>query len=282
MRSSPVASTSVRSATADSDSTVNVGPVSPPHAAIRTAAVRRIAPPRPRSRSGITKKLGICALNGRCSVVLGFGAAAFDHAVLCEPALGVNRRHTARSRCRDGLPVHVVLGISTRKDPRDAGVGRVALRFDVTLRIHLQPTLEHLRVGLMTDCNKERLDRELRVLACLHVANTTPSTSSPPSTSTTCEFQTNSIFSLAKARSCIILDARSSSLRCTTYTLEANRVRKSASSIAVSPPPTMTTSSSRKNAPSQVAHADTPRPSRRRSFSSPRYLADAPVEMITV
>src|SRR5690625_2754238 len=171
MRSSPVASTSVRSATADSDSTVNVGPVSPPHAAIRNAAVRRIAPPRPRRRSGITKKLGICALNGRCSVVLGFGAAAFDHAVLCEPALGVNRRHTARSRRRDGLPVNVVLGISTRKDARNAGVGRVALRFDVTLRIHLQPPFEHLRGGLMTDCNEERLNRELRVLACLHVAN---------------------------------------------------------------------------------------------------------------
>src|SRR5690625_1782000 len=171
MRSSPVASTSVRSATAGSVSTVNVGPVSPPQAAIRDAVARRIAPARTRRRSGITKKLGICALNGRCSVVLGFGAATFDHAVLREPALGVNRRHTARSRCRDGLPVHVVLGISTRKDARDAGVGRVALRFDVTLRIHLQPSLEHLRVGLMTDCNKERLNRELRVLACLHVAN---------------------------------------------------------------------------------------------------------------
>ena len=52
--------------------------------------------------------------------------------------------------------------------------------------------------------------------------------------------------------------ARSSSRRCTTVTLVANLVRKVASSMAVSPPPTTSTSLSLKKKPSQVAHADTP------------------------
>ena len=43
-----------------------------------------------------------------------------------------------------------------------------------------------------------------------------------------------------------------------TVTLEAKRVRKVASSIAVSPPPTTATSLPRKKKPSQVAQAETP------------------------
>ena len=58
----------------------------------------------------------------------------------------------------------------------------------------------------------------------------------------------------------MILEARSSSRRWTTVTLLAKRVRKVASSIAESPPPTTTMSWSRKKKPSQVAQADTPRP----------------------
>ena len=46
------------------------------------------------------------------------------------------------------------------------------------------------------------------------------------------------IFGFARALSCMIFDARSVSRRCTTVTLLANRVRKTASSIAESPPPT--------------------------------------------
>ena len=43
----------------------------------------------------------------------------------------------------------------------------------------------------------------------------------------------------------------------------------------------MAISSPRKNAPSHVAHAETPRPSSRFSLSSPRYLALAPVATMT-
>jgi hypothetical protein len=44
----------------------------------------------------------------------------------------------------------------------------------------------------------------------------------------------------------MIFEARSASRRCTTFTFDANLVRKVASSIAVSPPPTTRTSFSLK------------------------------------
>ena len=62
------------------------------------------------------------------------------------------------------------------------------------------------------------------------------------------------------ARSSMICDARNSSRRWTSVTFVANFVRKIASSIAESPPPTTTTCLSRKKAPSQVAQDETPRP----------------------
>ena len=71
-------------------------------------------------------------------------------------------------------------------------------------------------------------------------------------------FHTNSIFGFRCARSCMIFEARSSSRRWSTFTLVANLVRKVASSMAVSPPPTTATSLPLKKKPSQVAQADTP------------------------
>ena len=96
----------------------------------------------------------------------------------------------------------------------------------------------------------------------------TPLTRVSPWIATTSEFQAKPILSFAKARSCMTLDARSWSRRWTIVTERAKRVRKVASSIAVSPPPTTTMSWSRKKNPSQVAHHETPRPDNR--FSSGR------------
>src|SRR5215468_3777113 len=67
-----------------------------------------------------------------------------------------------------------------------------------------------------------------------------------------------SILGFARARCCMILLARNWSRRCSRCTLEAYLVRKSASSIAVSPPPTTATSLPRKKKPSQVAQPLTP------------------------
>ena len=106
------------------------------------------------------------------------------------------------------------------------------------------------------------------------------SASSPRHSSTTYP-SSQAIFGLARARSIITFEARSSSRRCTIVTLEANFVRKLASSIAESPPPTTTISCSRKNAPSQTAQYETPRPCRRASDSRPIWRAVAPVATIT-
>ena len=78
----------------------------------------------------------------------------------------------------------------------------------------------------------------------------------------------------------MIFDARSSSRRCTSVTLVANFVRKIASSIAESPPPTTAMGFSRKKNPSHVAQVLTPCPSRRCSAPRPSMRADAPVVMI--
>ena len=72
------------------------------------------------------------------------------------------------------------------------------------------------------------------------------------------EFQRNSILGLARARSCMIREARNSSRRWITVTLEAKRVKKMASSMAESPPPATAMCWSRKKKPSQVAQVDTP------------------------
>ena len=57
--------------------------------------------------------------------------------------------------------------------------------------------------------------------------------------------------------------------------------RYSASSTAVLPPPMTATSWLLKKKPSQVAHAETPRPMNASSVGRPRYFADAPVAMIS-
>ena len=109
----------------------------------------------------------------------------------------------------------------------------------------------------------------------------TPVTEDSPNTSTTSVSQMNLIFSFRNARSCMIRLARSVERRCTIVTDRANRVRKVASSIAVSPPPTTTMSWSRKKKPSQVAHHDTPRPASRSSPGMPTFLYAEPVAMTT-
>ena len=94
-------------------------------------------------------------------------------------------------------------------------------------------------------------------------------------------FQRNSIFGLANGRSCMILEARSSSRRCTIVTVSANLVRNVASSRAESPPPTTAMSWSRKKKPSQVAHVDRPWPISRASAARPSISDCAPVATMT-
>src|SRR5690606_39374613 len=72
--------------------------------------------------------------------------------------------------------------------------------------------------------------------------------------------------------SCMIFEARSSSRRCTNTTSDANFVRKFASSIAESPPPTTMIFLPRKKKPSHVAQVLTPRSEERRAGKEGRSL----------
>src|SRR5437773_6106122 len=90
------------------------------------------------------------------------------------------------------------------------------------------------------------------------------------------------IFGIPVALYCIILLARSASLLWTTVTLFVMFARNVASSIAVSPPPTVTTSFPLKKNPSQVAQLETPRPLNFVSDGSPSHFAFAPVAIIAV
>src|SRR5438309_1184762 len=114
------------------------------------------------------------------------------------------------------------------------------------------------------------------------LCNWTPVTLSSPVISLTAESHTKWIFGFAVALSCIILLARNVSLRWTTVTLFVMFARKFASSIAVSPPPTVTTSFPLKKNPSQVAQLETPFPLNLVSDGSPSHLAFAPVAMTTL
>src|SRR3972149_4296740 len=108
-----------------------------------------------------------------------------------------------------------------------------------------------------------------------------PVTTSSPNTSAISLFQRTSILGWASARSCMILLPRNCSRRWTSVTWLAKRVRKVASSRAVSPPPTTATCLPRKKKPSQVAQALTPRPRRRVLLSRPSQSAEAPVATMT-
>ncbi len=79
----------------------------------------------------------------------------------------------------------------------------------------------------------------------------------------------------------MIFEARSSSRRWTIVTFEANLVRKVASSMAESPPPTTAISFPRKKKPSHVAQYETPKPWSSFSEGSPSCMAEAPAAMIS-
>ena len=107
---------------------------------------------------------------------------------------------------------------------------------------------------------------------------TLPSASTTESTTVSVR---NSIFSLSRARSSMILEARKFSERWIRVTLEPNLVRKVASSMAESPPPTTAMCWSLKKKPSQVAQVDTPRPVSSASPGMPRWRGAAPVARMT-
>src|SRR2546423_4155140 len=86
-----------------------------------------------------------------------------------EPALGIDRRHAAAPRGRDGLPVDAVLDVPGDEDALDARAGAVGE--DVAVRVEVQLPAEELGVRRVADRDEHRRGRERRGLPGDHVAH---------------------------------------------------------------------------------------------------------------
>mmetsp|Transcript_37929 Transcript_37929/g.107252 ORF Transcript_37929/g.107252 Transcript_37929/m.107252 type:complete len:229 (-) Transcript_37929:215-901(-) len=100
--------------------------------------------------------------------------------------------------------------------------------------------------------------------------------SPPPWKDSTVVFHRTRMEGCPRTRPARALPARREPPRCITVTARLDRARWSASSIAVSPPPTTATSRPRKGKPSQVAQALTPLPRRPCSPGTRSHLVSAP------
>src|SRR3954467_12600479 len=74
--------------------------------------------------------------------------------------LGVDRRHAARSRGGNRLPVDVVLDIAAREDAGDAGL-RAVVGDDVAVLIELDLATEQRGIRRMADRHEHAADRDL-------------------------------------------------------------------------------------------------------------------------
>ena len=175
----------------------------------------------------------------------------------------------------------MVVDVAGDEHALDLRAGLVA-HDEVAQLVDIEQVPEEVGVRLVADGHEQAVDGQRPTgLRRPCSRSRRPCDLASPRTSSTEVFRWTSILGWASARSSMILLARSVSRRWSRWTFVAKRVRKSASSRAVSPPPTTAISLSRKKKPSQVAQALTPRPRRRVSLSRPSHSAEAPVATIT-
>src|SRR4029450_12330257 len=74
-----------------------------------------------------------------------------------EVSLGVQRRHAPGARCRDCLPVNVILNVPTGKDTWHARF-RPIMREDVPVRVQLELIAEQRGIRRMPDRYKDATD----------------------------------------------------------------------------------------------------------------------------
>ncbi len=84
--------------------------------------------------------------------------------------------HAAGAGGRDGLAVHFVLGVSAGEHAADVGAGRAFFSNDVALLIHFQLTVEHGRVGLVTNGHEKTLHVKVAGLAAVPMLEPLPMT----------------------------------------------------------------------------------------------------------
>ena len=166
----------------------------------------RTAPHQRRHRQRMVERDGRAGWSSgmveRGSVVLGF-----------EPAFGVDRRHATAAGGGDRLAVRVILDVAAGEHAVDVGVGRVGLGDQVA---RVRPCRARRRTGRCWDGARWRRtarspagrDRSVDGVGDLDAVDLVVAVDLGDRV-----FQRNSIFGLAKARSCMILRARSSSRR---------------------------------------------------------------------
>ena len=155
-----------------------------------------------------------------------------------EEALRVERGRAARAGRGDRLAIDVILDVAGREDAGDVRLRRLSPGEQVAVLVVVERVEEEGSSWIVADRDEEpsveysnaspvSTLRGGRRSACPH----------PPGTSSTTYGVMISIFSCVRARSSMICEARNSSRRWTIVTLDANFVRKRASSMAESPPP---------------------------------------------
>src|SRR6185295_6271213 len=87
-----------------------------------------------------------------------------------EPPLAVERRHAARARGGDGLPVDVVLAVAAREHALDVRL-RAVVRDEIAVLVRLQLSAKEARRRHVPDRDEERVGQKRTDEAGLHVAD---------------------------------------------------------------------------------------------------------------
>ena len=91
------------------------------------------------------------------------------HLVIGQVLLRVQRGHASRTSARDGLLVSLILDITSSKHTLNTGQCRAGLCLDVTIRVHIDLTLDELCRGVVADGVEKTVGLNCLLLAGLDV-----------------------------------------------------------------------------------------------------------------
>src|SRR2546423_2629360 len=90
-------------------------------------------------------------------------------ALLFQKLLHFHRSHAARTSCRNSLSVSTILHITARIDSMHARE-YVIVSLQVAVRVHVELSLKHLGIGLVTNTEEQRAGWEIPDFARLQIA----------------------------------------------------------------------------------------------------------------
>src|SRR5262245_9671034 len=85
-------------------------------------------------------------------------------ASVAQEALGIDGRHAAAAGGGDRLAIAVVLHVACREHPGDAGLGRLVLRQQVAVLVHLETAAEEGGVRLVANGHEDPARAQLGLL----------------------------------------------------------------------------------------------------------------------